>query len=262
MSLRAPQKQRLFLRGVFFRFDDTNPQIIPLPPEDAHHLLNVLRLPYDTSLDVVCADTSELAEGILCNHNNIASIKLLRPLENTRSNIAIDVRLLIALCKGQKNELIVDWATELGCSQILFWQSSRSVLRLKNSIDAKRKEERYQKIAQSAAQQSKQTILPSVSVHLSLAEALTSIEASIPDTRLICSLESHASTLQSAIADPTGLQAAIIAVGPEGDFAPEESQALIDEKGFTPLSLGSATLRSELAVVSAILSVRHRAAPH
>ena len=134
------------------------------------------------------------------------------------------------------------------------------MLRLKNSIDAKRKEERYQKIAQSAAQQSKQTILPAVSVHLSLAEALTSIEASIPDTRLICSLESHASTLQSAIADPTGLQAAIIAVGPEGDFAPEESQALIDEKGFTPLSLGSATLRSELAVVSAILSVQHRAA--
>jgi len=255
MSARRPQKQRLFLRGVRFQFDNQSPSIIPLPPEDAHHLLTVLRLPYDSYLDIVESDTGAVAEGCLINDAGNPSIKLIRPIDKSTCANTRYV-LVVALCKGQKNEQIVDWATELGCSQIVFWQSSRSVVRLKNQEEAERKQKRFQKIAQSAAQQSKQSHLTRVSVHLSLAEALAILEDSATTHRLVCSLEPEARPLdQVSYAEPLH-QTTIIAVGPEGDFAPEEYQILTKEEDFVSVSLGESTLRSELAAITALIAIR------
>jgi RsmE family RNA methyltransferase len=61
----------------------------------------------------------------------------------------------------------------------------------------------------------------------------------------------------SSLLESTNTSAPIvIAIGPEGDFAPEEEALLTTRHAFAPISLGSSILRSELAVVSAIISVR------
>lgn len=255
MTARISQKQRLFLRDVRFAFDASPNPVIPLSKEDSHYLLTVLRLPFGTEIEVVSAETGEVASGVLYSDHGKPSVKLTGLIAQNQQ-YPDDITLLVALCKGPKNDLIVDWATELGCSNILFWQSGRSVLRLKNVTEAERKRERYQKIAQSAAQQSKQRLIPQVSVSLSLEMALKELSRQSESTRLICSLEQSSPPIKTVLEKPCPSTPVILAVGPEGDFTPDEYEALTNEGGFIPVSLGDSTLRSELAIITAMIAMR------
>jgi len=169
----------------------------------------------------------------------------------------VSVTLLCALCKGQKNELICDWATELGCTQIIFWQSDRSIVRLKSEDDATAKAQKFSKAAIAAAQQSRQVRPPKVHVATSLTKALE--VARIGDTALkvCCSLEHDAPPLSQIASDLKPGGHVFIVVGPEGDLSPGELDAL-KNTGFRAASLGRQVLRSELAVVTAIVTVKER----
>lgn len=255
MAARISQKQRLFLRGVRFDFQ-TSPQIIiPLSREDSHYLLTVLRLPYGTEIEVASSDTGELASGVIHDDHGKPSVRLTGLIPHKEQGKK-DITLLVALCKGPKNDLLVDWTTELGCTKIIFWQSERSIVRLKNSTEAEQKRVRYQKIAQSAAQQSKQRLIPQVAVLLSLEMALKELPLASDSTRLICSLRTSSSPIKEVLENSETSKSSVLAVGPEGDFTPDEYEALTKAEAFVPVSLGDSTLRSELAVLTALIAMR------
>jgi 16S rRNA (uracil1498-N3)-methyltransferase len=168
----------------------------------------------------------------------------------------LPIILVCALCKGPKNDLICDWATELGATQIVLWQAKRSVVRLDDADTASR-QKRLLKIALAAAQQSRQPRPPAVSVHTSLTRALHSFEATAGahPAKLLCSLCAHSRPIQEILATANNYSAVQIVIGPEGDLTPEE-QEILTEHGFVHTSLGSHTLRSELAVVTALIAVK------
>jgi 16S rRNA (uracil1498-N3)-methyltransferase len=255
MAMRGHKGPRLFVAGLrALLHSGASPT---LSSEDSHYLRDVLRC--------VRGDRIELADpdnGFTC----IATVASLSPVVTLESPEIVEdgslarppLVLLCALCKGQKNELICDWATELGCSHIILWQATRSIVRLKNQSDANAKVVRLEKTVLAAAQQSRQPRPPTVSITLSLAEALKLLpEESL---RVCCSLAPGAQDIKALAASSAILPqfGAVVAIGPEGDFTPEEEHTLLSDGDFTRASLGSAILRAELAAVVGLLSISGR----
>jgi 16S rRNA (uracil1498-N3)-methyltransferase len=230
-----------------------------LSSEDSHYLRDVLRCERGDRIEL-----ADPADGFTCIAT-VASVSPVITLESPEiiengSLIRPPLVLLCALCKGQKNELICDWATELGCSHIILWQATRSIVRLKSRSEAATKETRLQKTALAAAQQSRQPRPPHVSIALSLPEALSILpEAGL---RVVCSLAPDAADIKALAARATTPphRGAVVAIGPEGDFTPEEEELLLSQGGFTRASLGPAILRAELAAVAGLLAIGSRMA--
>lgn len=264
MTARHPRGPKLFLSDVRFVFSDpssSDNNLLELPVKESHYLRDVLRLEVGDYVEVGDASSGTIGECSIISLGERVVLRVQRVLQ-PQLTTSPSIVLLCALCKGDKNDRICDWATELGCDTIIFWQSARSIVRLRDEKECLHKAERLNTIALAAAQQSKQLRPPKVSVHRSLEAALLSIE-NLPNAhKLLCSSESGVRSLYS-IELATPPSSFILAIGPEGAFAPEEYSHLVDARGFTPISLGESTLRSELAAVTAITSLRsllwHRA---
>ena len=195
-------------------------------------------------------------EGAIDSFTAGVHVRIIAPCESSTTKLP-RITLLCALCKGQKNELICDWATELGTARIVFWQATRSVVRLHDTKDLRSKEGRLGKIALAAAQQSRQAKPPTVLVTNSLSDALAVTEETggTTSSRVLCSLSEGTVPIRSALSTRNSPSPIHIVIGPEGDLTAEEEN-LLSEHGFVRVSLGESILRSELAVVAAILAAR------
>jgi 16S rRNA (uracil1498-N3)-methyltransferase len=237
-------------------FSDPLPKRIDLTDNESHYLRDVLRLKAGEVLEV-----GDPATGVI----GLATIESL-----TAGGVAItitawaadeapkqrDLLILCALCKGDKNDQICDWSTELGCRAIHFWQSPRSVVRLKSANDFTQREARLSKIAIAASQQSRQRKPPEVRVHGSLEMAISELRRDRDIDLYFCSLEPGIKLLSDMIKTADKSKPALLIIGPEGDPAPQEITFLLERACAIPVSLGPSILRSELAVVSAIATVR------
>lgn len=174
----------------------------------------------------------------------------------------IRLTLLCGLLKGEKQDFVVQKATELGTARIVPVACRRSVPQL-DSDRGEKKQQRWQRIALAAAQQCRRLDVPEVTAPTAWAEALKRPETTRPPIRLL---------LYEGVAPPLGavLRRAFdggagsggrdrvveILIGPEGGFTADEVIAAI-EAGFVPASLGPLTLRAETAVVAALAVVRY-----
>ena len=135
-----------------------------------------------------------------------------------------DVRALVlcGLPKADKAETIVQKCVEAGASEIWFFQSHRSVAKIKNEADRDKKLDRWQRIAQEAAKQSGRGIIPQVGWLADLAEAFN--KANETDLPLFMYETGDRQTLKDAVESVPGLKSAAIITGPEGGFEPFEAE--------------------------------------
>jgi 16S rRNA (uracil1498-N3)-methyltransferase len=253
MAPRDCKGPRLFVEGLSKRGAIEPNAPLLLSPQDSHYLKDVLRLPVGAFVEIGDPDTGETFKASITENSDAVALSLLESLGTGSAESSIT--LLCALCKGQKNELITDWATELGCSRIIFWQADRSIVRLKNESDADAKSEKFSKAALAAAQQSRQARPPMVRVATSLAKALDLLTTDTVDLKVCCSLEHDAPPFSDRMQGTRTGASVCVAIGPEGDLTPQELAAL-SAHGFKPASLGRQILRSELAAVAAIISIK------
>ena len=164
---------------------------------------------------------------------------------------ALELVLLVGLLKGDKLELVIQKATELGVTRIVPVEAVRAVVKL-DPARATQRVARWRTIAAEAAKQCGRADLPEVTAPLALADALASAPAG---PRLFVDEEHKGAGLAAAL--PDGSRAATVAIGPEGGWAPEERQAAASA-GFTTVGLGPRTLRAETAALAAIAVVAHR----
>ena len=250
-DLRSPQHRgpRLFVEGISdFKASDT----FPLSSDASHYVRDVLRLSLDDWMELGDAKTGGICAARIVTINETVHLTIEEWLRRGSSDTGGPI-LLFALCKGDKNDIVCDWATELGCSQIVFWQAARSIVRLRGASDVAAKQTRLSKIAVSAAQQSKQDRPPQVMVCPSLAEALTLLPPAQDSLRLACSLDPSAEPLRKRLVESS--TPIVLVVGPEGDVSPEE-HGLLQTQGFVPVSLGESVLRSELAALTGLVACR------
>jgi 16S rRNA (uracil1498-N3)-methyltransferase len=254
MAPRECKGPRLFVEGLR-EWGAVEPNtLLSLSPHDSHYLKDVLRLSVGSFVEIGDPNTGETFKATIASASDGITLSIVEKLDTTCTDISITV--LCALCKGQKNELITDWATELGCSQIIFWQADRSIVRLKNDGDAEAKARKFSKAALAAAQQSRQALPPRVMVTTSLTKALSITPATPNSLKVCCSLEHDAPPLSELARGLQPGSSISIVIGPEGDLTPEEL-GMLHKDGFKPASLGRQVLRSELAVVTAITTIKN-----
>ena len=163
------------------------------------------------------------------------------------------VVLFQGLPKGDKMELVIQKNVELGVSRIVPVATRRSVVRL-DEKKAEAKVRRWNAISESAAKQSKRTVVPEVSRVLPFKEAVDL--AADFDCRLFPyeHAEGMEETRRLLSQVKPGMQVAVF-IGPEGGFEEDEA-AYARERGFTPITLGRRILRTEtagMALLSALM---------
>jgi len=153
------------------------------------------------------------------------------------------ITLVQALAKGDRDELAIQAATELGVDAVVPWAASRSVSRWEGPKVAKGRE-RWATIVREAAKQSIRAWTPEVG-ELATTKQIAALAAS---ARVLV-LEPDATEPLTAVA-PDGRDLVLV-VGPEGGIAPQELAAFRDA-GAELVRLGSTVLRTSTAGPAAL----------
>lgn len=223
---------------------------IPITGEDLNHMKHVLRLKVGEQVTVSDGSEREYVCEIEKYIENAAQLRVIDILDSN-AELPTQITLYQGYPKGDKLELIIQKAVELGAVRIVPVMTRRSVVKL-DAKKAEKKVERYNAIALSAAKQSKRGILPVVDRVMSFSEALQ--DAQSLDMILIPYEDARgmryaARTIQQVI----GKRSVGIFIGPEGGFEESEVQAAC-AVGAECLTLGHRILRTETAGMT-ILSI-------
>ena len=160
----------------------------------------------------------------------------------------------MAFPKADKLEHVIQKATELGAYEIVAFPSARCVSR-PDDKSLKKKQERWQKIAASAAEQSGRGRIPQVVILGSFQEALS--RAAQADKALLFYENEHATTLRMAL-ESSSWKTVSLVTGPEGGL--DESEVIqAREAGLSVCTLGSRILRCETAPLCALSAVMYAA---
>lgn len=171
----------------------------------------------------------------------------------SRTEAAVQVSVYMAFPKADKLEHVIQKATELGAYEIVAFPSARCVSR-PDEKSLKKKLERWQKIAASAAQQSGRGRIPKVLVLGSFEEAL--VQAAKADKALLFYENEEATTLKMALEGP--YHTVSLMTGPEGGLE-EKEVAQASAAGFRVCTLGRRILRCETAPLCALSAVMYDA---
>lgn len=223
-----------------------------LGKEEAHHILNVMRM--ETGDEILVLDGSGLFR---CRLVSLSKSEALAEIEESlESDTELPVRVTIAhgLPKGDKIELVAQKGTELGMSRLLIFEAARSV----SKWDAKKvpkKLDRVQKIVKEAAEQSYRVQLPEVD-YVTYDEVLKA--ASDYTACLIAYEETAKAGERSVFAETLETlkpgDSLLVVIGPEGGLTEGEVERLM-QAGFRAAALGRRILRTETApfyVLSAV----------
>ena len=165
---------------------------------------------------------------------------------------AVKASIYMAFPKADKLEHVIQKATELGAYEIVAFPSGRCISK-PDDKSLKKKLERWQKIAASAAEQSGRGRIPEVVVLPSFASALQ--RAAAADKALMFYENEHATTLKMAM--ETGSYETIsLLTGPEGGLE-EKEVAQARDAGLQVCTLGSRILRCETAPLCAMSAVMY-----
>lgn len=214
---------------------------------DRNHIINVLRMKYGEHFLVSCEGSN-----YLCSlENDDGEVVRAAILEENYLDTELPARILLyqGLPKGEKMELIIQKAVELGVDAVIPVEMSRSIVKLDEKKENKRIE-RWQAIAESAAKQSKRTVIPKVSRVMSYREALESAKQA--DVFMLPYENERGTTATREAVDKIALGSAVsILIGPEGGISPKELE-LAKASGAICVSLGKRVLRTETAAITAV----------
>ncbi len=219
---------------------------ILLTGENAQHA-KVLRLKPKEHVLVCDGEGSEA----LCEVEGFDTLRVLeRRVSVTEPRVRVSVYM--AYPKAEKLEHVIQKSTELGAYEIVAFPSGRCISR-PDEKSLKKKLERWQKIAQSAAEQSGRGRIPQVITLGSYREALS--RAAQADKALLFYENEQSTTLQMALAEKP-YESVSLLTGPEGGLEEMEVKQAM-EAGFQVCTLGKRILRCETAPLCALSAVMY-----
>lgn len=220
--------------------------------EDVNHVKNVLRLKENDELIV----SDGRGRDYHCRISGITNEEVVADICDICDNfseLSTEITLFQGFPKGDKMELIIQKTVELGVTRIVPVMTKRTVVKLDDK-KAKKKTERYNMIAESAAKQSGRGMIPEVTMPVSFAEAVSMAEKL--DMNIIPYEEAEGVEYsRNIIKSIKGKKSLGIFIGPEGGFAREEVEKALDA-GISAITLGHRILRTEtagMAVISIIM---------
>ena len=213
-----------------------------LGPEARRYLADVLRLAPGAAIEVFDGRGGRYAAEIGPGFEWVT----LGPREAAPA-ASVEIALVVALAKGEKMDLVVQKATELGVARVLPFEAERSVVRLEPEKGEERAA-RWGRIAAEAARQCGRADVPEVSPPLPLGRALAALP---PGTRLLV-FHPGGGRLEGG-----GAASMAAVVGPEGGLTDGEVRAC-EEAGALRAGLGPRVLRAETAAIVAVALLQAR----
>jgi 16S rRNA (uracil1498-N3)-methyltransferase len=209
----------------------------------ARHVTRVLRLRVGEALTLFNGSGGEYAASIEQSQGGRVAVAIGEQRAIERES-PLALTLAQGVSRGERMDLVVQKATELGVSGLVPVLSERSVVRL-TAQQADRRLNHWRAIAVAACEQSGRNRLPAIAAPVPLKDFLRSGTDGV--TLLLLSPGAGAT-----LADvPRPVTAVTVLIGPEGGLAPPEQEAAI-AAGFKPVRLGPRVLRTETAAITAL----------
>ena len=230
---------------------------LTLSSEESRHLRDVLRLrPGDEAYafdgegrEYACA-VVEVGRG-----NAGATLEVRARVEPQKPESPLGLALAVALLKGEKFDMVVQKATELGVVRVVPVLTARSDVRPREAAGSARRTARWQRLALEAAKQSGRARVPRLVEPVEFASLVASGPAE-GEARLFFSERDGASLAEALPGRPAQPPTATALVGPEGGWESEEIEAA-RRNGWAVVTLGGRTLRAETAAVVVAALLQH-----
>lgn len=218
---------------------------VTITGQDAHHIKNVLRM-RPGEIVRVSGETGSYHCSILELGDDFVQLDILD--EALQTELSSRIYLFQALPKGGRMEYIIQKAVELGVYEMIPVAMKYCVVKL-DEKKSKEKVKRWQAVAESAAKQSKRSLVPKVHSVMSYFDAVR--YAMQCDRRIVpYENERGMEATREAFRQIQAGESISVMIGPEGGFAPEEIEAV--RGGMQVVSFGRRILRTDTAAVTAM----------
>lgn len=224
-----------------------------LAPDDAKHA-RVLRLAAGEHIAVVDAAADYFECEVVAAQAGDLRVCIAQHLD---APVRPEVILIQGLAKGEKMDMVVRHATELGVAGIVPLKCERSIVKL-DARKAAARQSRWETIAKSAAMQSGRATLPEISEPLTPAEVAsrltgaTAVLVCWEEAPLTCHLQEAIQRALAQTATPALDARVAVVVGPEGGLTEEEVTTFLQANERASLvTLGPSILRTETAGIVA-----------
>lgn len=243
-------RRRFYAPRIAFAADG---KTVTLSADEARHARDVLRLGRGEEVFVFDGEGSEYRCGIADITARSVTLNVVEETEPAKPESPLDLTLAVALLKGEKFDLVVQKATELGVTRLVPLITARADVRIREPEDARRKRERWERIAFEAAKQCGRARLMLVDSPLTLDQL-----RSISDVQLTIMYTARDGDSHAVAFDKKLRPASILAmVGSEGGWTDNEIvQARAN--GWKLVTLGGRTLRAETAAIAVATLLQHR----
>ena len=218
---------------------------IRITGEDVNHIKNALRMNIGEQVIISRTDVTE-DKDYYCSVTDISDDEVTVHIDWVEEGRELNNKIYLfqGLPKGDKMELIIQKAVELGVYEIIPVAMNRCVVKLDNKKEAG-KLKRWQMIAESAAKQSKRSIIPQIKPVMTVNDAIK-YAGNIDVLLMPYENAKGIAETRRVISDISGNKSVAVFVGPEGGFDPKEVLSA-QAGGFYPVTLGKRILRTETA---------------
>ena len=223
---------------------------VQLPPFAAEHLTRVLRLPDGAALTCFNGDGRDYTAILSAQSRNRVLVRIGTASENPHES-PLRITLVQSIARGERMDLILQKATELGVYRISPVVSERTEVKL-DEDRAGRRLLHWQRVVQSACEQCGRARVPAVEAPQDLSRYLAAATP-MPGLKLLL----HPAGESADAALPETCDEVLVAVGPEGGFSERDLDAL-QLAGFLKLRLGPRILRTETAGLAALAVLQAR----
>ena len=217
-----------------------------LEGDEAKHLSQVLRIQPGAAVTVFDGLGNHAQARVLSVSKQ--RVDLMLELAESAPTSLPDITLVQAIPKGKNMDWIVQKAVELGVSRIQPLVTRHTIVSPGGD-----KAEKWRRAALEACKQCGQFTIPIIEDPLPFAEWLANRPSA--DLEVIASLADNPRNFRETLKSHPDLESITLAIGPEGDFSPEEMTAAL-AAGFVPVTLGDLVLRVETATMFCLSAIR------
>jgi 16S rRNA (uracil1498-N3)-methyltransferase len=237
------------MRRFFATPENFSENEIRLNEDESRHLRDVLRLRNGEQVAVFDGAGNEFLCSIEQIERKMVSLLILEKINAPSPESDLNLTLAVALLKGEKFDLVVQKATELGVKRILPLETARADVKIKDEKDVAKKLERWRRIALEAAKQSGRAVVPEIEKPIDFEDFVKTSSGE----RIFFAERGGEELNQMSNKD---FEKLTIVVGAEGGWDEREIE-LARAEDFRIVTLGGRILRAETAAIVTIALVQH-----
>lgn len=239
------------MRSIRIHIDQALPENreLTLPEGPARHVSRVLRLGSGDAISLFNGDGFDYPSTLLQVERNSVRVRVGAPVK-VATESPLQLILAQGIARGDKMDLVIQKATELGATGIVPLVTERSGVRL-DAQRARKRTEHWQAVAIAACEQCGRARLPQVAPPTSLADWLQSTTDSSATCWALMPGNGQPVRNKSVQAS----SCVMLVVGPEGGLGDQDTR-LLEAASFEPVNLGPRILRTETAGLAALAAIQ------